>query len=470
MTSNSSTPVLKLNTSRQSSFSALPVSTPQMTGDTPKIKLKVGSSQLAAPALSTPVPSIPVIKTKAGRAMKPTAKLLESRKRANDDIEDSDEDFSPAGFHARPPKKIKLAAVTPSARPGLKVIRSDFPQHIPGDGYDSCASDIEDDVEIHEQVILRLQPGPDCDYVNECLRAKKTPGTTEFSFDIKFLEEGRRLLVRVRSQLYAAYLLDLPTVTESMKSWDRKAFVKSVDICQMILVHTPVENEHQALAAPLPSILGGGQRWPHGLTPPMHDCINRRFRKIPSKKESQSKEDEVNRLLELDDEWDDSQLIIERPEYVQQNLSDGQDLENVDGYFESQNGQLSTGSIEIDDMDAFEQMLFNEMVPSLPEEADGQSQVFVEQEHLKPMKNSENNSVDENHDDDEEDDASDLGSDQSDPVWEEIRDLEAQLQDREEKLAEQKNEIFIQRLKANIKTLKNDIEVKKASIGISDTN
>ncbi len=107
-------------------------------------------------------------------------------------------------------------------------------------------------------------------------------------------------MITVQNQAYAAILLDLPTITEGTKTWDKKSFVKAADIRQMLLVFARVANEQEAKSAPLPATVDQGLRWPHGLTPPMHDCRNRRFRKRLSKLEIQNKEAEVERLLAAD--------------------------------------------------------------------------------------------------------------------------------------------------------------------------
>jgi transcription initiation factor TFIID subunit 7 len=44
-----------------------------------------------------------------------------------------------------------------------------------GVGYDSEASDKEDDPAIEEQIILRCKPGDDAEYLKECLERKEVP-------------------------------------------------------------------------------------------------------------------------------------------------------------------------------------------------------------------------------------------------------------------------------------------------------
>jgi len=44
-----------------------------------------------------------------------------------------------------------------------------------GLGYDSEASDREDDPYIEEQIILRCRPGEDADYLKDCIERKEVP-------------------------------------------------------------------------------------------------------------------------------------------------------------------------------------------------------------------------------------------------------------------------------------------------------
>ena len=105
-------------------------------------------------------------------------------------------------------------------------------------------------------------------------------------------------------------MVDLPCVIEAMKSWEKKAWWKSADICQMLLVLGPCNSEEEALNFPLPSAKEGydvrTSQWAHGVTPPMRWARKRRFRKRVSVKAVEEEEDEVERLLRLDEEAEGS--------------------------------------------------------------------------------------------------------------------------------------------------------------------
>ena len=82
------------------------------------------------------------------------------------------------------------------------------------------------------------------------------------------------------SNSYATAMVDLPCIVEGMKSWDRKGWIKSVDICQMLLVLGPVRNDEEAKKYPLPKEVDPtNMQYAHGLTPPMNYVRKRRFDK-----------------------------------------------------------------------------------------------------------------------------------------------------------------------------------------------
>lgn len=271
---------------------------------TPTIKFK----QSSIPSDAVPSPVV----TKAGRHMKPTEKAAELQRSYLDEDDDDAAPARPAAAAARKPKtpaggapmapKIKLKMGASDVRTPIVFKttggRGRPPVKPKGEGYDSEASDREEDPTIEENIIFRMLPGPDLDYLQTALgNHKKAPDVK-----MRFLDDkGARVLVTVRGNHYVATLTELPTITEAMKTFDRKAIIKTADVCNMLLVFARVSSEDEARKAPLPPLLAGGtNEWPHGLTPPMHDARHRRFRKMISKKEIENKEAEVARLLDLD--------------------------------------------------------------------------------------------------------------------------------------------------------------------------
>lgn len=491
-------------------------------------------------------------KSKAGRPPKPSAKLLESKKRPK---EEDDADGSTIQV-VQPSKKLKLntgglerpkgvklsltsktpVAKTPATPFSTGSVRikpkGKKPPRPPGDGYDSEASDREDDPHIEEQFILRMIPGEDAEYVRYCIDKKligvsKNSGGAEFI--MKFYEEsGRRGAVQVRGNWYASTLVDLPTITEGMKSWDKRGWWKSADICQMLWVFAKVENEHEAKTIPLPSIIDPtNYQYPHGLTAPMHNCRKRRFRKRIHRDEIEKTEREVQRLLEADRKCTVSKYHVFDPNARQQSQSysrdgstparygqaqqysedeedeemdDNEDAEGEedDGYFTQNHGQSSNTHVEsnfgtqpdadadvdgdvdaqfgIDfeaDLEAALEMNMNE--EEEPEAATPMSAMAATPAagEILPENDNQEDSGGESFEDDDDDD--DEGSEMDEEekermativgVREDIADMERTLAENLAKRAVASNMIIKARLDATIRNLKNEIQLKKSSIG-----
>ncbi|EOA86475.1 hypothetical protein ACJQWK_05835 [Exserohilum turcicum] len=252
----------------------------------------------------------------AKRKPKPTAKSLAM---AND----TDEDDNLTAVEQPPPllkahnrtQSIKLS-IKPkgsmnTAIPGrstaiLKVKGAGKPPVRPyGVGYDSEAEEAEVDPAIESQFVLRMKPGPDCDLLRKSIEEKTIgksmsqggPGVHFRFFD----REGRRAMLTIQSRMYAATMVELPAVIESLKSWNKKDWVKTADVCQMLLVLDEVKNEEEAKKYPLPSYISPDtHRYPHGLTPPMKWARKRRFRPRKSYIDVERAEAELNRLLNED--------------------------------------------------------------------------------------------------------------------------------------------------------------------------
>jgi transcription initiation factor TFIID subunit 7 len=443
--------------------------------------------------------------TKTGRVTKPSAK-----KRAKDEIHDEDEDGALANGAEPKAKRIKFVQTPSLTRaPTLKIKNTGkIPYRPPGDGYDSEAEDREVDPVIEEQFILRMPPGEHADYIRRCIQERKiglprNQGGADIS--MRWVDdEGRRCMVTVQDQNYAAVLVDLPTITESMKTWDKKSFVKSADICQMLLVFDKVKNEEEVKRAKLPKAVEHGHRWPHGLTPPMHDCIHRRFRKRLSKLEIQNKEAEVDRLLRADREalatkWE---LVDERHELDD---ADGDDLENdyeeeyeeqdvegdADGEMDDYFGDaVAEPEFVVDDalLEAEFEAQFSDAItgpgdaltPAVGSALEGATPMTA---HTgTPAAHTDGSGAedgDEDGDDDEESeedegDEGDMDDDDEDRhdrvagVRNEIAKLKKQLADLEGQLARSVQPIMKRRIDQNIRNLKAELELKKSSIGDVD--
>ncbi|KAL8772266.1 MAG: hypothetical protein Q9209_002478 [Squamulea sp. 1 TL-2023] len=209
------------------------------------------------------------------------------------------------GGHSKPPPE-PLKEDTSK----IKYIRTKFKGKIPdrpiGVGYDSGSSDVENDPALEEEFILRMEPGEDCDYLRWAIAERKWGPAHEGGVDVRMqflVQDGRRAIISIRKNLYAACLVDLPCIVEGMKSWDKKSWFKTADICQMLLVLGSIKNESDAMNYPLPKEIDPKTwQYAHGLTPPMRYARKRRFRKRISNRNIEAVEEEVERLLALDAE------------------------------------------------------------------------------------------------------------------------------------------------------------------------
>ena len=115
-------------------------------------------------------------------------------------------------------------------------------------------------------------------------------------------------MFHIGQQLYAAKLVDLPSIIESHKTLDNKQIFKIADISQMLLVERPISSEAEAMQS------AGSSRdapdakafniddfiYPHGITPPMRWARKRRFRKRFHNRTIETVEREVEKLLNDD--------------------------------------------------------------------------------------------------------------------------------------------------------------------------
>lgn len=481
-------PILKLNTgSRAASFSGDGLPTPG--GSERKIKIKINASQPGTPSSATPL-----IKTKAGRLPKPTSKIIDSKKRSYSSDEDQPLSIS---------KKIKVKKAGPSHQPvisastplGIKWrARGEPVKHRPGDAYDSEADDKETDPVRETLMILRTLPGPSTEYLRNALE-QGTVGVPKQNggadVNIQFIEgKERRAMVTLNGEHYAAVLVDLPTITEAMKSWDRKAMMKNSDVTQMLLCFTRVKNEAEAKTVPLPAMAQMNDlKWPHGLTPPMHDAVNRRFRKILSEKQLASVSSQVKKLIA-----DDANAESTHIEYIQdnedENMSDsGADAEGEEDdvdYFGPQADAEEEEEEEINDADLeaefeaadLDEMMMDAPTPATQAEA-ATPMTFGAATPAAPAADASDGEAD---DDDEEEEVSEEDDEDDEELDEEeqrkqaedresredLRQLQKQLSQAEGLLQAQNNPILRKRIFNTIVKTKEEIALKKAKLGIQD--
>ncbi len=509
---------LKLNTAPQAHPTSS-ATTP--SSSTPKIKLKFGSNACsnagrasAPPADASPPKPKPPRKPKKEtfRVRNPTAKKRDHDAATRSDDIDEEEEAAASAFKSGPSsgfKRLRLNTRTPTT-PFIRIKGCGRPPHRPlGVGYDSECSDREEDPAIEEEFILRMAPGPDCDYLREAVTAKRFGPKSEGGADVRmrFLRsDGRRAIVTIQGRHYAACLADLPCVIEGMKSWDRRGWWKSADICQILLVLGRVDKEDEALEYPLPTRDLDEKTWQyaHGLTPPMRWVRRRRFRKRVSNRTIEAVEDEVERLCRLDDECESSRYEVLDPEKMarEDNAREGSDggynmlgnagmhgglqaygeqdaegdLDDTGSYFDTVEGDYG-GDDADDGLEAeFERAM--EDYQASPD-ADSQStlaQPLPEMSTYPPTTVATASKEEDSGDDDEESSDGDaLASEIDEDLLEqqqdmqrqrdEIADLEAAIKSQEMEMERLQNPLLKTKLAKKIQSLRIDLGLKTVAIG-----
>lgn len=209
-----------------------------------------------------------------------------------------------------PPKKAEVKKglkLTLNPKPKIKKVLPRIrvkPTRIPGEGYDSEDSDIEDDPLIEEGLILRLLPDAELDYVKQAIESG------DFNnIHIKW-KDNKRALVYINSSIYTAKLIRLPNIIEVQKTLDKKNIFKTIDVSQILLVVKQIENEEEIKEL----VVEDDETLDSGITPPLRHIGKSKYRKNLNNSYIQSLESKVDELLRLDEEAEDSQYELIDPE------------------------------------------------------------------------------------------------------------------------------------------------------------
>lgn len=179
------------------------------------------------------------------------------------------------------------------------------PSRVHGDGWDSEDPDREDDPLIEDGIILRMLPDANLDL----LRSAADSG--DLSAVSIFWKDKRRAIVKIHGEMYAAKLVELPTVIDVHKTLDKKNMFKTIDVCQMLLVVKRIYNEREIMDLHVDKEFG--ETFPDGITPPMVNS-KYRFTKKYEQRVIQNIEDEVDKLLKLDAEAESSTYEFINPD------------------------------------------------------------------------------------------------------------------------------------------------------------
>lgn len=512
------------------------------------LKLKFSGFKRPPSVSLPPEASPPKLKrTKVGRTTKPSKKALESQNADDDDDGESDEELPHTIVSRKPllkarksqtilklrtsseggltrlhsiPGSTTLASANLKNLKGVKLKTKGRPPRRPwGEGYDSEASDKEEDPAIEEELILRLPPGDDADYVRNAITNKKLgvpleQGGADICLHF-FHEEGRRAAVRVRQNIYAATVVDLPCIIEGMKSWDKRGWWKAADIAQMLLAYAKVNNLEEAKTHPLPPEVDSTTfQYPHGITPPLHYARRRRFRKRLRAKDIEAIEDAVEKLIEADRkaqtvsamvvDYDDAlaeQSQVDHDNEAQQDEQDedlDEDAEGEDDLYGDMDGEGDLDDTMEQDAEGYEDP-FDEDEAALAAELEGalfeddgvddlsglvatpsqtaETPQAIETEAEAPDDNDQEEEDDSGDDsEDDEDGAGDDDAAEQDPVElariqmvkDDIADLEAKVRHEQSKLVPGIYPIIRQKVDELVRKYKQEIQLKKAAIGLMD--
>ncbi|KAF7845703.1 hypothetical protein BT93_L1100 [Corymbia citriodora subsp. variegata] len=306
-----------------------------------------------------------------------------------------------------------------------------------------------------------------------------------------FDTEGRRGMMYVRGNAYAVSVVDLPTITEGLKSWDKKNWIKSVDVCQLMLVLGRCTSEEQAREYPLPTDVNPkNYQYAHGLTPPMHFVRKRRFEKT-----SRARLDDIERIeRKLNHILAQDRMAKE----VKWRVLDHDPREDRETTPESQDDSDAEGEMDVDEQSYFpENQYTNEeataieallemdddvpstAVPSTAPASALPSDSMEPSESSAPTPAAAESSAAEAEDADADDDDNDASSGDDDGVegghseerlqkLERIKDLETKIKQKREQLKTFTNKIMKTKTARAIQDLENDRAMLMRSIGMGN--
>lgn len=213
-----------------------------------------------------------------------------------------------------PKSKPNKSLVTPITPKLVTNRRNLLPKRQFGRNYDSEAEDMEEFPSLENGLIFRMPPSEDCDYLRDNL-TKLGWGVKQGGPDVWFKTfdyEGRRMMISIQGHKYAASIVDLPCIVEGLKSWDHMSWWKSINISQMLLVRHRIQDEKEIEnLMPPDNVSATTWEWPHGIAPPLHDVRRKRFKKHGiDHRAIEMVETEVDRLMELEDQAEDTQLTM----------------------------------------------------------------------------------------------------------------------------------------------------------------
>lgn len=400
----------------------------------------------------------------------------------------------------------KTKVKTPRLR--LKPIR------VPGDGYDSEASDIEDDPLIESGIILRVQPDIQVEFIRNSIESGDYSGIS-----IKW-KADRHAIVTINDVMYGAILVDLPTIIEVNKSVDRKNLLKTLDVDQMLLCIQTIKNEDDVFLLDPPgtedliskhyegiqdeinenkkiffrsqhgnqlteveqkylqNITQKRYDYKNGLTPPLYNVRNRRFRRKMSAVELDYVDKTVEMLLKQDQESEEVNYELVDPSKVL--LKTTSSVNIMAEAEETKPVVHSPGAVEDEDeldLDAAFQSDEDEgttQMNKLDDVLEGEVQQYSDVEIDNDVdEDEEEEDEDEDEDDEDEDEDEETGEkDESRQhvklLEDELRELESTLSHTKKKSEKVTNPLLKSRFLDNIKKLEKEVELKRKQLKVNE--
>ncbi|KAI8977036.1 TAFII55 protein conserved region-domain-containing protein [Mycotypha africana] len=269
----------------------------------------------------------------------------------------------------------------------------------------------------------------------------------EIPEDVKLhFKDNRKGYFVFEGKKYDVQLVDLPTIIEAQKTYDKKQFYKVADISQMIIVD-PASGSEPFIPERNNKLDTDPYAYPHGLTPPLKHVRKRRFRKKLSKRAIEEVEREVERLLEIDATAEDVQyeVVDDREMEMEANESDvgSQNIDIEESGDESESDEDLAAAIDRD-------------LEMMDEEEDEEDEKEDEEEE-----DDEEEDEDESEDEDEED-AAQTG--EIEQKRQEIAEIKQAIQRKQRDLSTAPNAMLKNRFETDINNLKKALTLKEAHL------
>lgn len=272
---------------------------------------------------------------------------------------------------------------------------------------------------IEEHFVLRLPPAL-ANSLREPIRNRALP--TDLSIQFKDSRHGK---FTINGKSLNCTLIDLPCITESLKTIDNKQFYKIADVSQMLVVHPGKYQGEKDYSTP------------DGLTYPLRNVRNARFRKRMNKKLIEDVEQEVERLLAADLDAEDVHYEVHERKEI------GSEEEESEAEASDEGDEFDLGAA-IEEMDKEE---------------------VVEEEHAEQEDDSESeesdDSIDEAQSDANEDNELEI---KKKALRNEISTLEQKLAEKNQLVNNQVNAIMKERFQGIVDKLVSEINLKKDSL------